>query len=400
MLARVTANLLNAVKLWSNYRSQAVLSALGVIAGVAGVVIVVAVGGGAKKELDAAMGTLGAGAVLVRNAAENTENHQLTIDFVDRIQSLLSPAIETTAMVQTATLGAITQQAEIRELRVMATEGSYRSIFRLDLYGGRFIADHDIRSGQKVCVVSWEAARRLFPNGQVLGQQIKLANAWYTVVGWLQPGANKLPRLNALNLSDINLRVYTPLRLATVRSRTPLDEVVVQFNTETVMSGSLELLQRVVSRDSDEPGVELIVPIELLRQQQAMQNLFQYFLLGVAALMLAVGGVGIMNTMMLNVITRRPEIGLRVAVGATRQDIVMQFVSESLVLATAAGIVGVILGFLIAGIIDLSTSWSMAYDPAAAWLGFTVAVTVGAIFGGYPALQAASVSPIESLRKA
>lgn len=398
MIKRLQADLLNATRLWRTFRSQALLSALGVVVGVAGLVILVAVGGGAKRELDAALGSLGAGAVLIRSDADATGTRPVEQRFVDRALTLLGSQIDASARVQSTTVHATTAQGETGDFRRLATEGSYREIFRLRLYAGRFITAHDIREAQRVCVLTWEAARRLFPNGQVLGQQLRIDGDWHTVVGWLQPSGSQLPELNALNLADINLRIYTPLQVRTVVTRTPLDEVVLKFRSEARMSSAIELLQRMLAHN--EESAELIIPIELLRQQQATQSMFQLFLLAVAGLMLVVGGVGIMNTMILNVVSRRPEIGLRIAVGATQRDIVQQFVCEALVLAAAAGAAGILVGYVVVALIGWGTDWSMAFDASAAVLGFTVAVTVGGVFGGYPALLAASVSPIESLRRA
>jgi len=392
--------ILPAIKLWRMNSAQALLSMLGVIAGVSGLVIVVALGDGASRELELALGSLGAGSVIVRSTAESSDQSILHGGHTPRIHKLLGQSLIRSAELRNRQLSVSSSARQIEAARVLSTDRNYQLIYKLSLYAGRFISEHDLRNHQRVCVLSWEVARLLFPNGQVLGQQLQIGGDLFKVVGWLAPSARNIPQLDALNVADLDQVVYIPLEHNGVTlDKTPLDEIVLQFNSENNMSTALNVLERVIAPQADVKTIEFIVPIQLLRQKQQLQQLFQYVLLGIAALMLTVGGVGIMNIMMVNVISRRPEIGLRLAIGATRRDIIAQFVTESLVIAVTGGCAGVAFGFLVSALIDWSTTWPIAYNFAAALIGFAVSVTVGVVFGSYPALQAALVSPVQSLNK-
>lgn len=392
--------LLSALKRWRVNRAQALLSTLGVMAGVSGLVVVVALGDGAARELRAALGSLGAGSVILRDSAAEPAEGLLQQRHGARIEDLAGDTLRRASMARFSRAPVNSAQARLDNIQIIATDRQYLPIFRLSLYAGRFLTEHDVARGQRVCILSWDLARTLFPNGQVIGRQVRIGSDWYRVVGWLASESRELPRLDALNLSERSRSVYIPLeRALTPGMETHVDEIVLQFENESTLASALQLIKRIVAADAREGGIDYIVPLELLRQKQAVQQLFQYFLLGVAALMLTVGGIGIMNMMMVNVISRRSEIGLRLAVGATRRDITAQFVTESLVIATGGGVLGILAGYLIATLVDWTSQWPIAYSPEAALIGFAVSVTVGVVFGSYPALQAASVSPLQSLNR-
>lgn len=392
----------SSLQLWRKRRLQAMLSTLGIIAGVAGLVLVIALGQGAGRELQAALGSLGAGSVIIRAKAEG--NSSLMLSHRDRINALLHEAAPVQAPVRFATHAVASSEQRADAIRIIATDRHYPALYPLQLHSGRFLADYDLVHGQAVCVLGWELGRMLFPRGQVLGQQVRIGNRWYRVVGWLKPSALDLP---ALGLSEPDRSAYIPLGSlgvgadSSAANQTGLDELTLRFPREQQLAEGLKVIKRILdggdSSADGEAGVEYVIPVEVLRQQQKVQQLVRYGLLGVALLMLGVGGIGIMNVMMVSVLSRRAEIGLRRAVGATRQHILAQFVTESLVVAVAGGVLGVVAGFLLSTAIDAVTQWPVDFSPLAALAGFMVSVVIGIVFGTYPALQAASVSPIQAL---
>ena len=388
----------SALQLWRKRPLQALLSTLGIIAGVTGLVLVIALGQGAGRELQATLGSLGAGSVIIR-AKTGDGAPTLTIAQAERISALLQPLAPQLVPVRFDTAEVVSSEQRESGIRVIATDRHYPSLYPLHLHSGRFLADYDRVNGQPVAVLGWELGRLLFPRGQVVGQSVRIGQRWYRVVGWLKPATLDVP---ALGLSNLDRNAYIPLSIpfrAGAGSGTgdSLDEITLRFAGEQQLGQGLRVIKRIVSTASGSAGVEYVIPIEVLRQKQKVQQLVRYALLGATGLMLVVGGIGIMNVMMVSVLSRRSEIGLRRAVGATRRHILVQFVTESLVVAVAGGVLGVMAGFLLSAAVDAFTDWPVDFSPLAAGAGFLVSIGIGIVFGTYPALQAASVSPIEAL---
>lgn len=387
--------LMNAMKLWRTRRTQALLSMLGVMSGVCGVVLVIALGEGAEREVDAALGSLGAGSVIIRTEAPETLDSQLFTATTALFQKSLTT--------QTGTLFAVSpvaaDDAYLDEVRLMGTDSQHASLYSQTLHRGRLLAPHDVVNASAVCVVDWHLGQSLFPRGQVLGSYLRYGNSWCQVIGWLADDRLRVDGAELGGIVDADPTLYLPTTtLAGRRQQYPLSEVTLHFASERVLSDALPVLRRMVERQFPHTTVEFVVPLELLRQKQRVQLLFQSLLLGIAFVLLLVGGTGIMNTMLLNVISRRPEIGLRLAIGATRRDIIVQFVGESLAVALAGGIVGIIVGALAAVVASASSPWEFLFNYSAALAGFFAALLTGVLFGGYPAVMAARVSPIKTLQ--
>lgn len=391
---------IDAFKLWSRRRTQGLLSTLGITVGVSGLILVIAIGEGAGRELQNAVGALGSGSLILRAGDVEDERPVLTRQMAESVHRIAGDQLLASAPLRRAQITISAGEHTLEDARITGTDRHYPGFFDLDLHSGRFITDYDARHGTRVAVLGWEAGRSLFPRGQVIGQQLKLRGDWYTVIGWLKPGSRALPDIERLGIDSIDLEIYIPADSALFDLRgAALDELLLRFRDESALMGSLDLVQRVVELDGAESGVEFLIPIQLLRHKQRVQQLFQYLLFGLASLMLLVGGVGMMNIMLFNVLSRRPEIGLRRAIGATRRDIIAQFVTESMIVALAGGFGGILLGFASAVAIDLTTSWQLAFSAGAAVLGLAASLVIGGVFGAYPALQAAAVSPVQSLRQ-
>ncbi|HLS97751.1 MAG: ABC transporter permease [Porticoccaceae bacterium] len=398
MNLRPPALLVAALQLWRKRRLQALLSTLGIAAGVAGLVLAAALGEGARREMEAALGGLGAGTLVVRHRSD-AGGEPLTTVHQRRIVRLLGRELEGLAPLTASTLPVRGADARLDAVRVLATDRHYAALVPLPLRAGRFLADRDVAAGERVCVLGWELGRRLFPRGQVVGEPLSIAGEWFRVVGWLQPGALRLPGLGTLGLGGADQSLYVPLGALGYPGDGELDELLVRLHRGEALQPAMAAVRRVLAAGPGGKGVaaELIVPVEVLRQKHRLQRLFRSALLGVAGLMLAVGGIGIMNVMMVSVSARRAEIGLRRAVGATRRHILVQFLTESLVIAVAGGLAGIALGWGLALAVDLASPWTLAFSPGAALLGFAVSALAGVLFGTYPALRAAALSPVAAL---
>lgn len=387
--------LLNAAKLWRTRRTQALLSMLGVTAGVCGVVLVIAVGQGAEREVESALGSLGAGAIIVRAEYPKT----LDSSFMDASSALFKDALSEASG---SALGIARVSADgqgLESVRLVGTDAEHIRLYPMQLHSGRFLVPHDLATQAQVCVVDWHLGQTLYPRGDVVGNNVRYGDSWCRVIGWLAENRLQSSALDSADVADTDAAIYLPAStLAGGRWSYPLHEVTLRFASEQTLGAVLPVLRRMVERHSGDVAAELLVPLELLRQKQRLQQLFQTLLLGIAFVLLLVGGTGIMNTMLLNVMSRRPEIGLRLAIGATRRDVVIQFVGESMVVALAGGIVGVLLGGLTAALASSVSPWEFIFSGRAAFAGLVAATLTGIVFGSYPALVATRVSPIKTLQ--
>jgi len=388
----------SAARMWRHHRVQALLCVLGVIAGVSGLVTVVAVGNGARLELDRAIGLLGAGTMVVRSIVETEQDARITTDRVAAVQRLLGRSLEHLVPVSTVQRSVLAGENYVDAVKIVGTDRDFEGAYQLRLHRGRFVTWFDVDQRERVVVLGSALARELFPRGQAIGQQVRIGRHWHTVVGWLRADRRPNIQIAGFDMPDVDRVAYVPVTtLTSERGSIPLDEVVLKFADEEDMIRASGAVQRILEYDADGAAFEYTMPIDLLRQKLRMQRTVQYLLGGVTAVMLLVGGIGIMNIMLVNVLRRRAEIGLRRAVGASRRDILTQFVTESTIVALAGGIAGVMIGAAAAYAVSAWLGWPVSIGLGAVVLGLVVSLLVGVCFGSYPAIQAASVAPIKSL---
>ncbi len=392
--------LVSATRMWQHHRLQALLSVLGVVAGVGGLVTVMAVGQGAQQELERAISLLGAGTMVVKSIVDDERDSRITMERAQAVNRILGDELQSLVPISTFQRNLLAGDRYIDNVKVIGTDRDYENAYQLRLHRGRFVTWFDIERTERVCVLGWALARELFPQGQPVGKQLRIGRHWYTVVGWLQPNLQTDVEISDFELPDIDRAAYVPITAITAdRSQIPLDELVLKFAAEADMIRASGAVQRILEFNIEGAAFEYTMPIELLRQKLRMQHIIQYLLGGITIVMLLVGGIGIMNIMLVNVIRRRPEIGLRRAVGATRRDILTQFVTESTLVAVTGGVVGIVVGAL--GAVGVATllNWPVTIGAGTLGLGIIVSALVGICFGSYPAMQAASVTPIRTLNE-
>jgi putative ABC transport system permease protein len=283
-----------------------------------------------------------------------------------------------------------------------------------------------------VCIVGQSIKAKFFPTEDAIGKNIKVGPHWLQIVGILKERIISSNAINKLGIRDFNMDIYCPLQSMLIRYKNrdlitedklqqaqnnrggsptdnteqgvknnyhQLDRLVIQVGETQKLQPTAEIISRLLQRRHY--GVidyEIEIPELLLKQQQRTNDIFNYVLFAIALISLLVGGIGIMNIMLASVLERIKEIGLRMAVGAKKTDIVLQFLFEAVVISVTGGIIGVLLGiilaFAISGIADIPTVISL-YSIA---ISFGVAASVGLAFGIMPARRAAQQDPISSLR--
>jgi putative ABC transport system permease protein len=390
-----------ALRLWNIKRLQALLSTSGIAIGISGFVIVIAMSQGARKELEKITDILGTNTLIVRSTASTPARHELTLDQLVGLKALLPEDIHAIAPVHQSYRN-VNAGKVWHKIRILATNKDYRQIYKLSTLEGRFLSDFDVRRRQRVCILGWESAQTLFPSGNSLGNSLRIDNELYKVVGVLAPEQMPNIELTHFQLPELDQVVIVPLTTLSADSpeHTRFEELLLKLRNDNIVSPAAPILKRYFGEQSFRGNsFELVIPFELLHKKMRWQKTLEYLLLGISAIVLVVGIAGMMNVMLISVNARKNEIGLRRAIGATRNNILQQFLTEGLVLAAAGGFSGIAIGWLVASLIHAWFSMAMQFDLYSALAGIGIALAAGALSVTYPALKAASIHPVTALRQ-
>ncbi|MFO7822201.1 MAG: ABC transporter permease [Lentisphaeria bacterium] len=404
----------------SLHKVRSAMAATGVMFGVGSVITMMAVSEGAKQESLQRIVSMGVDNIILRSRKPHEDNNSTSADDTAAYKKYgirhhdLDHIRQTVHNLKT-TVAVKSQRWPVRDFRgdeqvtpVIATENSYLDLSHSRMKRGRFIQSLDNLERRRVCVLGKNAARRLFAFYDPLGKLLQINNQWFRVTGILKNAED----INAFGTdAPMNNHIFIPLETSRslygdVRpledqkgfAEVQLDAAVLQVADKNAIQTVTKHLHRYLEKEHAAKDYELVVPLALLKQKAATQKVFSIVMGAIAGISLLVGGIGIMNIMLANVSERRKEIGMRRALGARRQDVLVQFLIEAMTLTGFGGVVGIALGYtLTAGIThyaDMAASvplWSVA-------LGLGVSVGVGMVFGLWPAYNAAAVSPIDALR--
>jgi putative ABC transport system permease protein len=385
-------------------RARSILTMLGIVIGVAAVIVTVAIGVGARVSVAQSISSLGSNLIVVQPGSVTQSGARTGFGGA----STLTPA-DGLAIAALPGVAAVSPSVTIRtqavagennwQTTVTGVAPTYTFIRSWPMASGRFFSQNDLGSTAKVAVLGQTVVQQLFPSGSPIGQTIIVKGAPFTVIGTLAPlGQSGLGQ----DQDDTILIPYTSAMerltgLTTVNqlmvSATSSDQIDAVQNEVTQ---ALEARHHIVPPQIDDFQVRNLQSIAQAASSTAA--VMEFLLAGVAAVSLIVGGIGIMNIMLVSVTERTREIGLRMSVGARGKTILRQFLTESIVLSTIGGIIGVVLGALGTAGIALLAHWPTEIPPA--WAGASVAFSalVGVFFGYYPARKAANLNPIEALR--
>jgi putative ABC transport system permease protein len=417
-----------------SHKMRSMLTMLGVIFGVAAVIAMVSIGEGAKQEALAQIRLMGIDVVHIKRATtsgELAEKAQERSPYGLKYGDCSAIAEVCSYARQVVPLREVFADVRVGEtpvaVKVVGTIPGYEELTRAKVEHGRFLSERDVRDRMMVCVLGAAAKRELFGFDDSLGKMLKIGRELFRVVGIMEP--KEIGSAKALSaLRDLNSDVYIPitislsdfqvssqesipsdyiklrqiawrLRNKPSLDKSPITEVIVQVENEAATVPSASVIRSVLDRlHRGIRDYEIIIPAELLRQSQQTQRIFNIVMAAIASISLLVGGIGIMNIMLATVTQRTREIGVRRCIGATRWDIIRQFMLEALVITCAGGLIGVALGIGGARAISVYAHWSTVVSLQAVVVAFSVSAIVGIVFGLYPAARAAQVDPIEALR--
>ena len=390
---------LPAFKMWQVKRLQALLSIAGIAIGVMGFVVVVAMGQGARQEFARAVGVLGTNTVIV-NSTSADGLPQLNSNMLFSLEKLMGHELSAMAPVQHEYRTAYVNRKSQR-VRLVGSNAAYSEVFSLAMASGRFLTPYDLRHRQRVAVLGYESAMELFATTQASGQMLRLGKEWFTVIGVL--ATDKLPamKLSGFQTPDTGRSIYIPMTVMTPKAIDDLEfsKLLLKFVDDQRIPAAIPLLQRIFGTGRfKQQQLELIIPYQLLIKKKQFQHMLEIFLLGISSIILTVGIAGVLNVMLVSVNTRRSEIGLRRAVGATRNDILQQFMVEGLLLAVVGGTAGLLAGWGLGLIVTSLFDLPVLFDLQTIFTGFIIAVLAGVLSATYPAIKAAGLHPVEALR--
>jgi putative ABC transport system permease protein len=404
------------------HKLRSVLTMLGIVLGVASVIVMLAIGEAARFEAVQQIEQLGATNIIVRSVKPPDDGKEVPDQF------LLSYGVTRTDVERLAatipTVRAVTPQREFRkeiryrdkklEARVVAVQPSYQEMNGLKIARGRFFSQTENDSFDNVVVLGAETAEVLFPLEDPVGRSICIDDRYYyRVVGVTERRAASGNVGSSVAGQDYNRDVYIPFDTDRIRNgavlfnfkagtltleRLEVSQLTVEVDRMENVQRTAELIRGTLEQFHQRKDYEITVPLDLLERAEKTQRLFTLVLGSIASISLVVGGIGIMNIMLATVTERTHEIGIRRALGAKRRDIAWQFLVETLTLSSVGGLLGVGLGI---GLSLLVTHFFAFPTIIRAWsplLAFGVSVVVGLVFGTYPAVRAARMDPIVALR--
>ncbi len=382
---------------------RSILTMLGVIIGVGAIITTTSIGEGAKASVTERIQTLGANILAVRPGQDRFRGR-------GSADSRKSLTVKDIAMLQERgeSFGYVTpevsKRAQVKYLNkntnttIVGTSPEYLVTANFTVADGGFFSERDIRYRQRVCVLGKTVADNLFGQTNPVGKTVKIRNIGFHVLGVMK-------EKGASGWRNPDDQVFIPYSTAMKRvfGEEYLSSISIQANDEKlIQTAETEVTE--LLRKQHKIAANKTLDFHIRNQAEFMETLeessqtFTNMILGIAVVSLVVGGIGIMNIMLVSVTERTKEIGLRKAVGAQRSDILFQFLVESTTLALVGGIVGIGVGIIGAEAVTSLWGWRTLISPVYGILSFVVSALVGVFFGAYPAWKAAKLHPIDALR--
>ncbi|SFW46225.1 ABC transporter permease [Chitinophaga sancti] len=440
MLDRNFNNLYIALDSLGANRLRSFLTALGIIFGVSAVIAMLAIGKGAQEEILNQMKLVGVNNIVIKPKSQekkdNTSNNsdQKEPESKPKFSKGLSLADAMSIRRILPTVVAISPEMLLEQdviygsksskLKVVGVEPAFFDINNIRITTGSGFNEKERIEGDGVCVIGSDVKRKFFISEDPLGKTIKCGTQWLKIIGVTEEKMISSTTKENLGIRDYNMDIYVPIQTMLVRFKNPslylgkkdgednsedrnkspqifhqLDQLVIQVNDADNLSKSAGVINRMLKRrHNDVSDFDMTIPEQLLKQQQKTKDVFNIVLSAIAGISLLVGGIGIMNIMLASVLERTREIGIRMALGAQKKDIVMQFLFESVLISLSGGIIGVLLGVSGAYLVDRLAEIHTIISPFSIFISFMLASAVGLIFGISPARKAAHKNPIECLR--
>jgi putative ABC transport system permease protein len=402
---RIAATFRMALRALRRNKMRSTLTALGIIIGVGAVIAMVGIGNGAKSQVEAQIASLGQNVILVFAGNWSSSGARSGWGGAGTMK------VEDAEAIAREVPGVMAVSPEVRDRQQVLANGlnwntqilgegpEYLDIRDWPLEDGAMFTDQDVRGTAKVCIIGKTIVNQLFPNEDPVGNVIIIRNIPFKILGVLSPKG-----LSVMNTDqdDVIIIPYTS-EMKRVSKRTNLNSIIVQASSPDVagrvqrdMSDLLRQRHRLgQGRDDD---FTIRGQQEIADAATATTRIMTVLLGSIASVSLIVGGIGIMNIMLVSVTERTREIGIRMAVGAHGRDILLQFLIEAITLSSVGGVIGIIVGVGSAELLAVWKQWPMLISVSSVVLAFFFSAAVGVFFGFYPARKASRLDPIDALR--
>jgi len=384
---------------------RSVLTALGIIIGVGAVIAMVGIGNGAKAQVEAQIASLGQNLILISSGSTTTSGIRtgwggagtLKIEDAEAIRREIPGVIAVSEEVVSNSQIAAGNQNWFT--RLLGESADYFDLRQWPLADGIPFTPQDVRSANKVCVIGRTTATQIFGNENPVGQILRVKNVPFTVTGMLTP---KGLSIQGVDQDDVVIMPYTSAMKRVVGGTTLRNINVQVADAKDIVVAQQQIIDLLRQRHNIRAGRDDDFTVrnqqDIAETAAATTKVMTGLLGAVAAVSLVVGGIGIMNIMLVSVTERTREIGTRMAVGAHGRDILTQFLIEAVSLSSVGGIIGIVAGVVSAKVIAMIKEWPSLISPSSIVISFLVSAAVGIFFGFYPARKAAQLDPIEALR--
>ena len=422
---------------------KSLLTALGIIFGVAAVISMLAIGNGAQQEILDQIKMVGVNNIIIsptknvvdsENSDEGSEEQAqistkkfskgLTLLDAHAIQEIL-PTVNKVSPVITFNYSAILN-GKSKPVVLEGINNSYFELFNIGINNGSVFTAKQMENGIPVCIIGDNIKNVFFNQEDPIGKNIKCGQVWLKVIGVIERRDFTASASDELGISSTDNKIFIPAKTLIMRFKNrslvradeveklmasrdsknqkgnlnQLDKIIIQVTETEDLSATADVIRRMLLRRHN--GLfdfEVTIPELLLKQQQRTKGIFNIVLGVIAGISLIVGGIGIMNIMLASVMERIREIGVRQAIGASRKDIIVQFLSESTIISVSGGILGIVLGVVLSKIISGFFDIKTIISAFSIFISFGVSVFVGVVFGYVPAKRAAEQDPVNSLRQ-
>lgn len=445
LIEKLKVNFSESLRVIKTNKVRTFLTALGIIFGVSAVITMLAIGNGAEKEILAQLELVGVNNIVITPIPDNADNengdddeNQTTrftkgLDFMD-VNSILN-TISTVKSISPEIIidTYVINKGRQNRVKLIGVNPSFFKVNNIAIDRGKNFSELQIVNSKSVCIIGQKIEKKLFTGESAIGKYIKVKDIWLQVIGIIEEKFISDKAQENLGIRDVNLDVYIPAKTFLVRykdrkvlvdkvddsdnvvffggensgpkKRIPrgnyhqIDKLTVQVYNSKELTATANIISRMLKRKHNNVvDFEISIPIHLLKQQQRTKQIFNVVLSIIAGISLLIGGIGIMNIMLASVLERTKEIGIIRAIGATKQDVILQFLTESVLISIGGGVVGIVLGIVSSYIIEFATGIETILSLNSILLSFFVATFIGLIFGIAPAKSAASKSPIEAIR--
>jgi putative ABC transport system permease protein len=381
-------------------KMRAALTMLGIIIGVAAVIVMVAVGYGARSRIRAQINNLGTNMIVITpGAAQQAGVSQgaqafpnLTLEDVEKIRNEAQVVTAVTPVVVTRTQ--VIGEAGNWRTTINGVDVGYETIRDWQTASGDWFGEEDVYSMRKVALLGKTVADQLFPGTHPVGQEVQIRNVPFDVVGVLAP---KGQTASGSDSDDVVIIPYTTARTA-LSGRSFIPQILASTATEGEIPAAQEEIRVLLRESRETEDFTVRNQNDLAEAAEGSTKVMTMLMAAIASISLLVGGIGIMNIMLVSVTERTREIGIRLAIGARGSDVLTQFLVESIVLGVLGGLLGLAVGVIGSEVLGQFTGWETVISPAIMVIAVAFSGAVGVFFGYYPARKAAALHPIQALR--